>query len=224
MYKCIVFDMDGTLVNSYQGIYQAYKAAFERMGRKWKGDSFVRRAIGAPLPFVFGQLCGMRQEEVLRAIGYYRAYYGEKGWRELQVYPGIKETLQELRRRNYFLGIATLKKEKFAEEILKEQGIFSYFDVVCGMDEQDRFAKSDLIRRCMEKAGAQPGETILIGDSEFDAQGAKQAGVDFLAVTYGFGFSDKEACRRENIQKIAESPADILLQIEALSPECIYHQ
>ena len=56
MYKCVVFDMDGTLVDSYQGIYQAYKVAFEKMGRKWEGDSFVRRAIGAPLPFVFEQM------------------------------------------------------------------------------------------------------------------------------------------------------------------------
>ena len=224
MYKCVVFDMDGTLVDSYQGIYQAYKVAFEKMGRKWEGDSFVRRAIGAPLPFVFEQMCEMGQEEALRAIGYYRAYYGEKGWRELQVYPGMEETLQELRRRNYFLGIATLKKEKFAQEILKEQGIFSYFDAVCGMDEQDQLTKSDLIRSCMEKAKAEPWETILIGDSEFDAQGAEQAGVGFLAVTYGFGFGDKETCRRGNIQKIAESPADILLQMDAPSLGCIYHQ
>ncbi len=214
MYNCILFDMDGTLVDSYPGISRAYQAAFEKMGRAWQGNSFVRRAIGAPLPFVFRELCGMSEADTLQAVSYYRAYYEEKGRHELGVYPGMEETLRRLKGTGRFLGTATLKKEKFAKEILEEQGLLCYFDAVCGMDEGDRFTKSDLIRRCMEQAKAEPRETILVGDSEFDAEGARQAGVEFLAVTYGFGFQDKESWGKRGIHNVAESPSDIWAKLE----------
>ena len=75
MYKCIVFDMDGTLVNSYQGIESAYRRTFAELGRDFPGEAFVRRAIGAPLPQVFEKMCGMNPEETADAVRAYRAYY-----------------------------------------------------------------------------------------------------------------------------------------------------
>ena len=209
MYKCVLFDMDGTLVNSYEGIYRAYRQAFACLGLPFLGDAFVQTAIGAPLPFVFEHLCGMSRERAVQAIRCYREYYAKQGWRQVQVYDGMRETLGELKEAGCFLATATLKKETFAKQILQETGLLSLFDAVCGMDEDDRLTKADLIRRGMEAAGALPEETVLVGDSEFDLAGAGQAGIDFLAVTYGFGFRTPQARAQLNGRMQAESPRNI---------------
>ena len=134
-YQCVLFDMDGTLVDSYQGIFHAYRRTMEQMGRTFGGDDFVRRAIGAPLLWVFESLCGMDRAQAERAAAVYRAYYADRGKHEARVYDGMEETLGRLKAAGCFLGAATLKKERFAREMLEEQGILPCFDAVCGMDE-----------------------------------------------------------------------------------------
>lgn len=191
-YRCVLFDMDGTLVDSYEGIFHAYRWTMEQMGREFGGDGFVRRAIGAPLLWVFENLCGMDQPSAEQAAARFRAYYAREGKHQVKVYDGMEETLRRLKAAGCFLGTATLKREPFAKEILKEQGLLSYFDVVCGMDAGDHLTKADLVRRCMQAAKSEKEDTVLVGDSKFDAAGAKEAGVAFLAVTYGFGFHDRE--------------------------------
>lgn len=209
MYKCILFDMDGTLVNSYAGIYHAYRYAFERLGLPFGGEAFVRHAIGAPLPLVFSRAAGMREEAVPRAVELYREYYARRGKYEAEVYSGMAQTLRQLKEAGGFLGVATLKKEEFAREMLQNCGILGCFDSVCGMDAADSLTKADLLRRGMQQAGAAPADTVLVGDSEFDVAGAADAGVDFLAVTYGFGFREAEVLRRCGIARWADYPQEI---------------
>ena len=209
MYKCILFDMDGTLVNSYAGIYHAYRYAFETLGLPFGGETFVRRAIGAPLPLVFSQFASLQADAVPRAVELYRAYYARRGKHEAEVYSGMAQVLRQLREDGSFLGVATLKKEDFAREMLEGCGILSCFDTVCGMDAADSLTKADLLRRGMQRAGAAPDDTVLVGDSEFDVTGAKEAGVGFLAVTYGFGFHEPDALERYGINRWADTPQEI---------------
>lgn len=93
------------------------------------------------------------------------------------------------------LGTATLKKEDFAREILRAQELLGLFDVVCGMDGGDTRSKADLIRRCLSALNVRAEEAVLVGDSEFDAGGAAEAGIAFLPVTYGFGYRETEPHR-----------------------------
>ena len=209
MYQCVLFDMDGTIVNSYEGIFHAYQWSLGKMGKEFGGDPFVQKAIGAPLLWVFETLCGMSPPEAEQAVGYYRKYYARRGKQEAHAYGGLEQSLRKLRKAGCFLGVATLKKEEFAKEILEEIKLLSFFDFVCGMDANDRLTKADLILRCMQKAGAGRSETILVGDSEFDAAGAREAGVDFLAVTYGFGFRDPEAFQKWKVAKTADRAEEI---------------
>lgn len=190
MYKCVIFDMDGTLVDSFEGIYNAYAWTMERMGLTFGGRPFVEKAIGAPLPYVFERLCGLRRDEAARAIQIYRDYYAGEGRRQVRAYDGMEEVLARLRRAGCFLGAATLKRESFAKEMLEALSLLPYFHIVCGMDADDRLTKADLVRRCLAFAGIRREEAVLVGDSAFDAKGAEEAGVDFLAVTYGFGYRD----------------------------------
>ena len=209
MYKCIVYDMDGTLVNSYEGIFNAYQWVSERMGVEFGGAATVYQAIGSPLPYAFQQFWDMNPAQIPRAVAYYRDYYARKGKDQAEVYEGMEGTLRQLREAGYFLGVATLKREIFAEDMLRRQGLLPYFDVVCGMDEGDSATKSDLIKRCMRYANVSGDETVLVGDSAYDAVGAAQAGVTFLAVTYGFGFQDREAAIEAGAAMTAETAEEI---------------
>lgn len=210
MYSCILFDMDGTLVNSFEGIYHAYETAFKETGTPFPGASFVRRAIGAPLPLAFSQLAGLDKDKIPKAVACYRRYYREKGMREAYVYEGMKETLQKLKERGCFLGTATLKKEEFARKMLDDLGLLSCFDAVCGADATDSVTKAGLILRAVKLARVKKEDTILAGDTPYDAQGAREAGVDFLAVTYGFGYGKEEKGKIPGAVGTAGNAAEIL--------------
>ncbi|MGI6007371.1 MAG: HAD hydrolase-like protein [Ruminococcus sp.] len=213
MYKCVLFDMDGTLVNSFEGIYRAYRTAFEKTGRPFPGAGFVKTAIGAPLPYAFRRLAGFSEQDTNRAVFHYREYYRRKGMKEASAYEGIKDLLKNLKRKNICLGTATLKKEEFAGEMLKYLDLYPFFDVVCGADENDSITKAGLIHRAVAQTGSDPENTLLIGDTVYDAEGAWEAGVNFLAVTYGFGFKNPGELRHPGITGIADSVSEIARQV-----------
>lgn len=209
MYSCVLFDLDGTLVDSYSGIYRAYRYAFEKMGLPFGGEAFVGRAIGAPLPYAFTRLCGLSPEKAAQAMGHYRQYYAKWGKHQAAVYPGVEQMLRRLRSAGGYLATATLKKEEFAREMLGELGLLPYVHAVFGADEHGRKGKADLIRLGCAAAGASPAETVLVGDSPFDAEGARAAGVACLAVTYGFGFSTvEEALACPGVTMAATTPEE----------------
>lgn len=213
MYKNILFDMDGTLINSYEGIYRAYQYTFEKLDLKFPGKQFVQKAIGAPLPYAFEHLCGMDPKLAAYAIFHYRTYYADTGKHQAFVYDGIQKTLDTLQKKGCFLGVVTLKREDFAIDILKEMDLFSYFDLICGIDTGSRLSKADLIQKCLCKAGLDREKTLLVGDSIFDSAGAEKTGIDFMAVTYGFGFTNSESLLDKKIKMIVTSAHDIASKI-----------
>ncbi|MGI6011843.1 MAG: HAD family hydrolase [Ruminococcus sp.] len=210
MYKCILFDLDGTLVNSFEGICHAYEMAFQKIKKPFPGKDFVRKAIGAPLPFAFRHLAGVAEEEIVQAVACYREYYHAEGIREAFVYEGVQKVLAELKARGCFLGTATLKKEEFARKMLQQLGLLSYFSAVCGTDEKDSATKAELILRAMKLAQADRRNTILVGDTPYDERGAGEAGVDFLAVTYGFGFCGSKPQEISRAVYVAQKASEIL--------------
>ena len=153
----------------------------------------------------------MSPEETAEAVRTYRMYYDKTGKYEAVVYAGMEEALRTLKAAGLSLGVATLKNGAFARDILRRFSLSPYFDVIHGMDGRDTLTKADLIRRCMGDIGAASAETVLVGDSSYDAEGAKAAGVAFLAVTYGFGFSDadRETSQALENAQVAGTPQDI---------------
>jgi len=209
MYKCILFDMDGTLVDTYEGIFNAYAYALDKMGLEFGGRTFVDQAIGSPLLMVFKEYFSLSNENAQKAVEYYRDYYAEKGIKEAQLYKGMNETLQTLKKNGVLLGVATLKRETFAKEILKALNIATFFDVVYGIDEKDKLSKADLLEKCVATLNVSKKDTILVGDSHFDAQGAQKAGVDFMAVLYGYGFKEAHLDDYDSCRLISKSVSEI---------------
>lgn len=189
MYRLIVFDLDGTLADTSQGIIACHRYANAAMGRPITDDRLLEGIIGGPLYETYRERFGYSEEEARRAVEIYRAHYAQVGVAGSVLYPGMDECLAALKERGYRLAVATLKAEELARRLLDSLGVAGYFDVIRGMDGRDSLSKSDLIRMCMAELGAVPAETVLVGDSVHDARGAEQAGVSFLGVTYGFGFA-----------------------------------
>lgn len=188
-YRLIVFDLDGTLADTSPGIIECHRYANAAMGRPIADERLLEGIIGGPLYETYREWFGYPEDEARRAVEIYRAHYAEVGVAGSRLYPGMDRCLAALKEKGYRLAVATLKVETLARQLLDSLGVAGYFDVIHGMDGRDSLSKSGLIKKCMAELGAAPEETVLVGDSVHDAEGAAQAGVAFLGVTYGFGFT-----------------------------------
>ena len=163
--RYLLFDLDGTLADSSEGIVNCFEYAFRRMGAAPPPRAKLRACIGPPLLDSFRTFCGGDEAEALRGVRFYRERYGEKGWRECVLYPGVAESLARLQAQGHVLGVATSKPQRFAERILRGQGIEGRFTAVVGSREDNSFDdKGDIIREAMRLLGAPRTQTAMVGD------------------------------------------------------------
>lgn len=212
-YKCILFDLDGTLINTFPGTVHSYQYAAAHIGIPIPTEQIVSELISIPLLEVFRKRFFLSEDMIEKAVYFYRKYYAENGLHEVVHYDGMLDTLIELKKRGYLLGVATLKKEFFAKTILFERGLMQYFDIVVGMDDKDVLTKSEMIKKTIVELDILEKDTLLVGDSCYDALGAKEANVDFIAVTYGFGFRSTEEVVAYNHVGIIHTPSELLIYI-----------
>lgn len=192
-YKLVLFDFDGTIADTSEGILDAHRFALESMGREIPEESVLRSVIGGNLLETYKSKFGFKDSDARRAVDIYRGRYAEEGIYKARLYDGFEKVLQSIKDHGAYIGVATLKAEKFAKIMLEHMGVAQYFDCVCGMDEQDTLDKAGLIKKSMAYLFVENNETVLVGDSTNDLKGANKAGVNFVAVTYGFGFKKDES-------------------------------
>lgn len=214
MIRLVIFDMDGTLADTSPGILNSHCYAHVMMGRKEPTADDLAGVIGGPLLWTYQSRFEFPEKEARKALEYYRQCYAEKGIYEAELYPGVKELLMQLKQDGLFLGVATLKAECFAKLMLQDMGVYSCFDIICGMDGADTRTKSGLIQMCMDTMGVSADETVLIGDSIHDLKGAEECGVSFIGVTYGFGFINSDISTNTNF---CRSPYEILNSVKNLN-------
>ena len=211
MYKCVIFDMDGTLADTSPGILASHRYAHKMMGQPAPEECVLRQVIGGPLLQTYQERFGFAEPE--KAVAFYRQYYAEQGIHAASLYPGIADALRELYARGVLLGVATLKADRFVKQMLRDMGVFDCFSAIYGMDEKDGRTKAQLIQMCMSQLGTSAEETVLVGDSIHDMEGAEACGISFLGVTYGFGFS--EQAEKGKFQ-MCSTPAEIVEKLEVL--------
>lgn len=183
--KAVLFDLDGTLTQSEEGIWNCVRYAAEKMGRTPPPEEVLRKFIGPPLFYSFQTYLGMTETEAKRAVDLYRERYNDVGLLENRVYPGIRRMLVRLKRAGYYLGVATGKPQGPTERILRHFRLDRFFDAVAGnQPENTAPSKERLIRRALPDAfdGA-----VMVGDRRFDVEGARAAGIDSVGVGYGYG-------------------------------------
>ncbi|MBE6524713.1 MAG: hypothetical protein E7Z65_07610 [Thermoplasmata archaeon] len=204
----IIFDKDGTLMDSSPGSVATIKEMAKRLGKELPPDEEIVRALCGPFGPVIISLLGLdkdRQNEML--LLFVKVYYEQEGYKDFVEYPDMPEVIRELSGR-HMLEIATMMYDDFAVRSMKVMGVEGCFLKINGVGPNHLVSKTDLIRECMEAAECTPEETVMVGDSMDDLESARKAGVEFIGVTYGFGLSIEE-CEKEGIP-YAESPKDLL--------------
>lgn len=187
--KTVLFDLDGTLSNSKEGITKSAQYALHHFGIEEPDLDKLEFFIGPPLTYTFETHYGMDPETAVAATAKYRERYHEIGIYECHMYEGVETLLQHLREKGYRIGMASSKPEESCRTILKYFGILEYFDDVTGATMDGRIAtKAEVLREALRRMEEQDqSRVVLIGDTRFDVEGAGEVGIPCIGITYGFG-------------------------------------
>ena len=186
MSKTILFDLDGTLTDSGEGIINCATMALEYFGLPVPSREEMRVFVGPPLHESFISH-GVPSERAEEAVEVYRSRYVPIGKFENTPYPGIHELLETLKKEGYKLFVATSKPEIMAVEILEHFHMDHYFDLICGATlDLSRNSKEDVIAYLLEQVG-RDGNTVMVGDTKYDVLGAKHHGIPTIGVSWGYG-------------------------------------
>lgn len=190
MYRAILFDLDGTLTASAEGITKSVQYALLKLGIDEPDLQKLEGFIGPPLLDQFMNAYGMDETTARQAVVYYRERYEEKGIYENEVYPGVRELLKALKAQGYQLGVASSKPVFYVKQILERFGLTGFFSVIEGsqMDGR-RTSKGEVIQEALKNLKMENcrEQTVMVGDRKHDVQGAREAGIDCVAVSYGYG-------------------------------------
>lgn len=187
-YRAVAFDLDGTLLNTQQGIINAVRAAVAELGFEMPSDEVLNTFIGPPMVRSMGETFGLERAEADNATAVFRRYYSNVYLMQAKPYEGLFELLELLKKAGVKIGVATYKRTDYGQKILRGFGVADYCSAICGDNDASTKTKAEIVKDCIEELGESPENTLYIGDTRGDFTGAVDAGADFAAVTYGFGF------------------------------------
>ena len=200
--RALIFDLDGTLIDSKQDLIRSVNAMLVEMGRGKLHEETISGYIGHGAPTLVARALGngAREEQREQALKFFLAHYEAHKLDSTRPYPGVAEALRELR--GFPMAVLTNKPVRVSRRILEGLGLEKYFRTVYGGNSFETKKPDPLgARKIVEELGATVGETMMVGDSEVDVQTARNAGTLAAAVNYGFGTHDRAAY-----------PADVYLE------------
>ncbi len=210
-YRIILFDLDGTLLDSAEGILDATRYTLSHYGHEIPCERLLRSFIGPPVQEGFKKHLALDACTAARYADTFRAYYREHSLFLARPFSGVCRMLDTLRADGVHLAVATYKREDYARELLEHFDLARRFDVIRGADAAGRFDKTEIMRRALDELDvASADEALMVGDSVHDARGASELGMDFLGVTYGYGFCEVGEVYRAGGVAAATSPLDVL--------------
>lgn len=216
--KCVIFDLDGTLTDSSEGIIKSVIYALHKMGIEEKDSKSLEAFIGPPMLDSFMKFYHMDEAEARRAYSFFQERYSTVGKFENRLYDGIDEVLTRLCKAGCLLAVATSKPEFFARQILEHFNVMSYFAVVRGASMDGSLAKKlDILRLALEdcrqvltdrpEGVTLPVEWYMVGDRLFDMEAAVLLDCIPLGVTYGFG--SVEELEKSGALHLCQAPSEL---------------
>jgi phosphoglycolate phosphatase-like HAD superfamily hydrolase len=194
--QLVLFDLDGTLTDSAQGIVSSFRHALGEVGASQmaavpEGD-LASRIVGPPMHHTLSEM-GLG-EAVDAAIAAYRADYTARGWAMNRLFEGTAELLADLQAAGVRLAVATSKAEPTARRILAHFGLDGHFEVIAGASvDGTRATKSDVIAHALAQLDPLPDRVLMVGDRSHDVEGAAEHGIDTVVVGWGYGNADFDA-------------------------------
>ena len=201
-YNKILFDLDGTLTESAEGITKSVAYACEKMGFKVPPQHILDKFVGPPLIATFMEYVGMTEEEAVHAVEVYRERFSTIGWKENRLYPGIAPLLKALKENGVYLGIASAKPELFVKRIAEHFGFAKYFDKIIGSTFETKSSDKCALLRSALPENTDLADVAMVGDRKFDMEAAKKLGCAAIGTIYGYG-------GREELEA---SGADVLVE------------
>ncbi|TXJ43418.1 hypothetical protein EPJ65_04055 [Brachyspira aalborgi] len=195
-YKYIIFDLDGTLLDTSEGLIKSINYTLDVMGYPKISDEEKYSFIGPPIKVSLKNKFNLSEEDADFSTNVFRDRYKNYDLYEAKLYDGIIELLELLKFNNIKMSVATYKREDYAISLLEYFKLKKYFEIIRGSDYLSKMTKTDIMDACLiYKNNISKNQILMIGDSESDYISSKKLFIDFLGVTYGFGF------KRENINK-----------------------
>lgn len=186
MAKAILFDLDGTLTDSGEGIMNCAELALRHFGLPIPDRQTLREFVGPPLDATFIRF-GVPADKTDEAIRVYRSRYVTVGLFENFPYPGMEDALRTLKAQGHCLFVATSKPEGLSKQILEHFGLAKYFDIICGATtDGSRSSKADVIDYLLKQTG-DLSQALMVGDTTYDVIGAAKHGIETIGVSWGYG-------------------------------------
>ncbi|WP_197506547.1 HAD-IA family hydrolase [Mycobacterium sp. E3339] len=186
--QLVIFDLDGTLTDSAEGIVASFLHALEHVGVAVPDGDLVAQVVGPPMDDTFRAMLGEGAEP---AIAAFRAEYGSRGWAMNTLFDGIEPLLADLSAAGVRLAVATSKLEPTARRILAHFGLDRHFEVIAGASpDGSRKTKVDVLTHALEQLQPLPERVLMVGDRSHDVHGAAAHGIDTVVVGWGYGQAD----------------------------------
>lgn len=214
MIKNVLFDLDGTLIDSSKCIYTVYERLFSELGLQMPPDEEKRKFIGPPVETTMKRFLTRGYKE---AADRFRAIYLTVDLASTNVlYDGIAEALAALKADGKRLFVATSKSEPVAKTILELMNVARFFDAIYGNNGIDRMHKAEVLEALFSECGIAKEESILIGDTVFDVEGARKCGIAVGMVNYGFGRAEDLGRHVSEVSFFADTAKEIPVLIGEL--------
>lgn len=192
MYQYVFLDLDGTLTDSKEGIFNCVKYALEKMERPVPPEETLLKFIGPPLHDSYMRYCGFSEKEAHQGVSLFRERYTTIGKFENAAAPGMVEVCRRLKERGYRMALSSSKPEAMCEAICEKFGFAPFLETITGSPpDGNDWEKADVIRETMRRLGlteADRGVILMVGDRKFDVLGAKECGIHCVGVEF-FGYA-----------------------------------
>lgn len=203
----ILFDFDGTICDTAEGITKCMQYGLGKMGIEATLPELMCFA-GPPLLDMLKLKYGMSDEDAQKTLDYYRERYAPIGWQECKPFDGMSELIKKLRAAGKTVAIATSKPRFFTENILKKFDMYEDFDLVCGSEfDGTRSEKWEVMKYALECLDIAPEQAIMVGDRKYDFIGSKKCGVKCIGVR--FGYAEEGELEAEGAEFIAENADEL---------------
>lgn len=214
--RALLFDLDGTLTDNFEGIANCIRYALARMDVPDPGEAALRACVGPPLRQTLPRLLGRDDATSTElAVSHYRDRFSELGWRENRVYPGILDMLAVAVRVGPRVMLCTTKPQRFAERIVAHFGLAQFLDGVYGTTLDGRFDdKADLMAHLLANEGLAGEQCLMIGDRTHDIRAARRNRADAAGVLWGYGSVDE--LERAGATRLYATPQELSRDLDAI--------
>jgi phosphoglycolate phosphatase len=187
--QLVIFDLDGTLTDSAEGIVASFLHALSHVGAPVPTGDLVAQIVGPPMDDTFRAM--ELGDDAEMAITAFRAEYGARGWAMNTLFDGIEALLVDLRAAGVRLAVATSKLEPTARRILAHFGLDQHFEVIAGASpDGSRKTKVEVLAHALSQLEPLPERVLMVGDRSHDVHGAAAHGIDTVVVGWGYGKAD----------------------------------